>query len=56
MLRSGYGTLALYLVTAIAYIALSVAFPRAILSWVEGAFVLILVFGLAPYIYRRLRR
>jgi len=56
MLRSGYGTLALYVLAGIAYIALSVFFPRAILSWVEGAAVLILVFGLAPFIYRRLRR
>ena len=35
MLGSGYGTLALYVLAGIAYIALSVVFPKAILSWVE---------------------
>jgi hypothetical protein len=56
MLRSGYGTLAAYVAAGIAYIALSVFFPDAILSWVEGAAVLVIVFGLVPYLCRRLRR
>jgi hypothetical protein len=56
MLRSGYATVAAYLATGIGYIALSVFFPDAILSWVEGATVLVIVFGLVPYLYRRLRR
>ena len=56
MRRSGYGTLAAYIATGLAYVALGVFFPRAVLSWVEGAAVLILVFGLAPFVYRWLRR
>ena len=55
-MRSGYGIVLAYAAVGIAYVALSVAFPDFILSWVEGAAVLVLAFGLAPFIYRRLRR
>lgn len=52
----GLRTLALYLVAGAAYITLSVFFPSLILSWVEGAAVLLLVFLVLPYLYQRLRR
>ena len=53
---SGYGTLAAYVATGLAYVTLGVFYPRAVLSWVEGAALLVVVFGLVPYVYRRLRR
>ncbi len=56
MWRSRYGTVAAYVIVGAAYIAVSVVYPEAILSWVEGAGVLLLAFGVIPYIYRRLRR
>jgi hypothetical protein len=52
----GFRTLSIYGVTGAAYITLSVFFPRVILSWVEAAAVLMLVFLVAPYLYDRLRR
>jgi hypothetical protein len=55
-MRSGFGILPAYAAAGVAYITLSVAFPDFILSWIEGAAVLVLVFGLAPFIYRRFRR
>lgn len=52
----GLRTLSIYGIAGAAYITLSVFFPRFILSWVEGAAVLMLVFLVAPYVYNRLRR
>jgi hypothetical protein len=47
--------LRLYLVAAVAYIALGVAFPRVLLSWVEGTAFLLLVVWILPSLFRRLR-
>jgi hypothetical protein len=52
----GLRTLAVYVAAGASYITLSVFFPRLILSWVEGAAVLLLVFLVIPYVYDRLRR
>jgi hypothetical protein len=47
--------LALYLAAGATYIAIGVAWPDLLLSWVEGAgFLLLFVWGL-PALYRRLR-
>lgn len=45
--------LGLYLVAAIAYIAIGIAWPDALLSWVEGAGFLLLVVWLVPALARR---
>ncbi len=47
--------LALYLAAAVAYIALGVAVPEVLLSWVEGAGFLLLTVWLLPALARRLR-
>ena len=47
--------LRLYLVAAVAYIALGVAFPELLLSWVEGTAFLLLVVWILPSLIRRLR-
>jgi len=52
----GLRTFAVYAVTGGCYITLSVFFPRFILSWVEGAAVLLLVFLVIPFVFDRLRR
>jgi hypothetical protein len=52
----GLRTLSVYVIAGAGYITLSVFFPRFILSWVEGAAVLMLVFFVVPYVYHRLRR
>ena len=47
--------LRLYLIAAVAYIALGVALPRVLLSWVEGTAFLLLVVWILPSLIRRLR-
>jgi putative Ca2+/H+ antiporter (TMEM165/GDT1 family) len=47
--------LALYLAAAAAYIALGVAFPDVLWSWVEGAAFLLVAVWLLPSAIRRLR-
>jgi hypothetical protein len=47
--------LRLYLVAAVAYIAIGVAFPTALYSWVEGTAFLLLVVWILPSLIRRLR-
>jgi hypothetical protein len=46
---------ALYALTAIVYIALGVAVPELLFSWVEGAAALLLGVWILPTIVRRLR-
>lgn len=48
--------LALYLVAAALYIALGVAYPSLLLSWVEGTAFLLLVVWIAPAVVRRFFR
>jgi hypothetical protein len=47
--------LRLYLVAAVAYIAIGVAFPTVLYSWVEGTAFLLLVVWILPSLIRRLR-
>ncbi len=47
--------LRLYLVAAVAYIAIGVAFPTLLYSWVEGTAFLLLVVWILPSLIRRLR-
>ena len=47
--------LRLYLVAAVTYIALGVASPRVLYSWVEGTAFLLLVVWILPSLIRRLR-
>lgn len=46
--------LALYLAAGVAYIALGVAFPDLLWSWVEGAAFLLLAVWVLPSLVRRL--
>lgn len=46
---------ALYLAAAIAYVALGVAVPDFLFSWVVGAAFLLLAVWLVPSLLRRLR-
>jgi hypothetical protein len=48
--------LVLYLVAAAVYIALGVAFPRLLISWVEGTAFLLLAVWILPALVRRLLR
>ena len=48
--------LRLYLVAAVAYIALGVAFPTLLLSWFEGTAFLLLIVWIIPAFVRRLLR
>lgn len=47
---------ALYLVAAALYIALGVAFPSLLFSWVEGTAFLLLAVWIVPSFVRRLLR
>jgi uncharacterized membrane protein YbaN (DUF454 family) len=47
--------LTLYLVAGVLYIALGVAFPSLLLSWVEGTAFLLLAVWILPSLVRRLR-
>jgi hypothetical protein len=47
--------LRLYLVAAVAYIAIGLAFPTVLYSWVEGTAFLLLVVWILPSLIRRLR-
>jgi hypothetical protein len=47
--------LRLYLFAAVAYIAIGVAFPTVLYSWVEGTAFLLLVVWILPSLIRRLR-
>ena len=47
--------LTLYLVAGAVYIALGVAFPSLLLSWVEGTAFLLLAVWILPSLVRRLR-
>jgi hypothetical protein len=46
--------LALYLAAAVAYIALGVAFPDLLWSWVEGVAFLLVAVWVLPLLIRRL--
>lgn len=48
--------LTLYLVAAALYIALGVAYPSLLFSWVEGAAFLLLAVWIVPSFVRRLFR
>ncbi|HEU6446566.1 MAG TPA: hypothetical protein VFL61_16045 [Gaiellaceae bacterium] len=48
--------LALYLVAAVLYIALGVAYPSLLFSWVEGTAFLLLAVWIVPAFVRRLLR
>jgi hypothetical protein len=48
--------LALYLGAAVAYVALGLAVPNLLLSWVEGAAFLLLAVWIIPALVRRLLR
>ena len=48
--------LLLYLAVGTAYVALGVAFPEVLFSWVEGAAFLLLGVWILPALVRRLRR
>jgi hypothetical protein len=45
----------LYLAAAVAYIAVGVAVPELLLSWVEGAAFLLVAVWALPALVRRLR-
>jgi hypothetical protein len=47
--------LALYLVAGAVYVALGVAFPELLFSWVEGAAFLLLAVVVLPALWERLR-
>ena len=47
--------LRLYIVAAVAYITIGVAFPTMLYSWVEGTAFLLLVVWILPSLIRRLR-
>jgi putative Ca2+/H+ antiporter (TMEM165/GDT1 family) len=47
--------LAVYVAAGVVYIALGVAFPDLLLSWVEGAAFLLLAVWLLPTLVRRAR-
>jgi hypothetical protein len=47
--------LALYLAAGVAYIALGVAVPELLFSWVEGAVFLLLAVWVLPALLERLR-
>jgi hypothetical protein len=47
--------LALYLGAAAAYVALGVAVPELLFSWVEGAAFFLLAVWIVPALVRRLR-
>jgi hypothetical protein len=47
--------LRLYLIAAVAYIAIGLAFPTVLYSWVEGTAFLLLVVWILPSLIRRLR-
>jgi hypothetical protein len=49
------GELARYVLAAIAYIALGVAFPELLFSWVEGAVFLLLAVWVVPALLERRR-
>jgi hypothetical protein len=46
---------AVYVAAGVAYIALGLLWPDALLSWVEGAGFLFLVVWILPAVVRRLR-
>ncbi len=48
--------LSLYLAAAVAYIALGVAYPSLLFSWVEGAAFLLLAVWLLPELVKRVTR
>jgi hypothetical protein len=47
--------LALYLAAGVAYIALGVAVPELLFSWVEGAVFLLLAVWVLPALLERMR-
>ena len=55
-MSSGLATLLLYLAAAAVYITVGVFFPRAILSWVEGAGFLLLAVWILPALAMRIGR
>ena len=55
-LAGGRRELVLYLVAAAVYIAIGVAVPEFLFSWVVAAAFLLLVVAVVPYVVRRLRQ
>ena len=49
----GRGSLLLYLAAAAAYVALGVAFPELLLSWLAGTAFLLVAVWLLPAVLRR---
>ena len=54
-MSEGRRTAALYLAAGVAYIALGVLVPQALVSWPEGAAFLLVAVWLLPALVRRLR-
>ena len=55
-LAGGKRELALYLVAAAIYIAIGVAVPEFLFTWVVAAGFLLLAVAIVPYVVRRLRQ
>jgi hypothetical protein len=55
-LRSGWRELALYLAAGVAYVAIGVAFPEFLFTWVVAAGYLLLCVVALPALVRRLLR
>ena len=55
-LAGGRRELVLYLVAAAIYIAIGVAVPEFLFTWVVAAGFLLLVVAIVPYVVRRLRQ
>ena len=55
-LAQGRRELALYLVAGIIYVAIGVAFPEFLFSWVVAAGYLLLMVVVLPFVVGRLRR
>lgn len=55
-LAAGWPELALYLGAGVVYVAIGVAVPEFLFSWLEAAGFLLLAIVLLPLLVRRLRR
>jgi hypothetical protein len=54
-LAAGRGELALYVAAGVAYVAIGVAFPEFLFSWVVGVGFLLVCVLILPALVRRLR-